>query len=101
MQNELGGPKTEQGKARSSQNALKHGLTSRKLFLLQHENPEHWKQLLADFSEEFQPANSSRTGWSKKWPSPTGACSGPGSPKTLFSIGNGRSRRRIRKEIRS
>jgi hypothetical protein len=58
MQNELGGPKTEQGKARSSQNALKHGLTSRKLFLLQHENPEQWKQLLADFNEEFQPTSS-------------------------------------------
>ena len=56
MQNKLGGPKTPEGKARVSQNAAKHGITSTKMFLLQHENPERWHQMLADFRDEFQPA---------------------------------------------
>ena len=30
MNNKLGGPRTEQGKARSSQNATRHGLRSNK-----------------------------------------------------------------------
>ena len=56
MQNKLGGPRTEQGKARVSQNAVKHGMTSRKMFVLQNENPEEWEQMLADCIQEFQPA---------------------------------------------
>jgi hypothetical protein len=56
MQNKLGGPTTEQGKARVSQNAVKHGMTSRKMFVLQNENPEEWEQMLADCIQEFQPA---------------------------------------------
>ncbi len=54
MQNKPG-PKTEQGKARVSQNALKHGITAKKLFLLQNENPEQWNELLADCVQQFQP----------------------------------------------
>lgn len=57
MQNKLGGPRTEQGKARVSQNALKHGMSSTKMFLLQNESPEQWQQMLAACVEEFQPDN--------------------------------------------
>jgi hypothetical protein len=58
MQNKLGGPKTEQGKARVSQNAVKHGMTSTKMFVLQNENPAEWERMLADCIEEFRPETS-------------------------------------------
>ena len=42
------GPKTAAGKERSSRNALKHGITSSQLFVLQNENPFAWQELLDD-----------------------------------------------------
>lgn len=51
------GPKTAEGKAISSQNARKHGLTSSKMFVLQNENPESWEELLAECRQIFQPTN--------------------------------------------
>lgn len=51
-----GGPATEQGKAISSRNAQKHGLTSNKMFVLQNENPEAWAALLAQCVEGYRPA---------------------------------------------
>src|SRR5215208_6361289 len=57
MNNKLGGPRTEQGKARSSQNATRHGLRSNKLFVLQNENPEAWQEMLDACVDEFQPVN--------------------------------------------
>src|SRR3974390_2454728 len=38
------GPRTEEGKARSSQNALKHGLTSNKSLLLPDEDEEKFRE---------------------------------------------------------
>lgn len=58
MNNKLGGPRTEQGKARSSPNATKHGLRSNKMFVLQNENPEAWQAMLDACIEEFAPANA-------------------------------------------
>ena len=58
MNNKLGGPRTEQGKARSSQNATKHGLRSNKMFVLQNENPEAWQTMLDACVEEFQPISA-------------------------------------------
>lgn len=49
------GPKTEIGKAQSSQNALKHGLASGKL-IIQGENREEYKQLKLDLRNEHQPS---------------------------------------------
>jgi hypothetical protein len=49
------GPKTEPGKAQSSQNALKHGLASGKL-IIQGENREEYKQLKLDLRNEHQPS---------------------------------------------
>ena len=51
------GPATEEGKAKSSLNAIKHGLTSNKVVVLQNENPEDYARLAADFADTFQPAN--------------------------------------------
>jgi hypothetical protein len=48
------GPVTSAGKAASSRNALRHGLTSKTLTLA-NENPEMLTSLLNDLTEEFQP----------------------------------------------
>lgn len=50
-----GGPKTPEGKANSSRNAVKHGAASNKIILLQNESPDAWQQLVADCEEEFVP----------------------------------------------
>ncbi len=48
------GPKTEAGRKRSSQNALKHGLTSQTL-VLPSEDPDEFNQLLTSYLDQFQP----------------------------------------------
>ena len=48
------GPKTEAGLRRSSQNALKHGLSSQTL-LLPSEDPDEFNQLLTSYLDQFQP----------------------------------------------
>ena len=47
------GPRTPEGKARSSQNARKHGLFARDT-VLPEENPEEFIQLIADLEEELE-----------------------------------------------
>jgi hypothetical protein len=49
------GPKTEEGKARSSQNALKTGIYSKAEVLIT-ESQETYEQLIAAFYEQFAPA---------------------------------------------
>lgn len=56
------GPVTEAGKAKSSQNALKHGGLSNRMFVLQNENPEAWQEFLALCVETFKPT----TGFEQK-----------------------------------
>ncbi len=48
------GPKTEAGRKRSSQNALKHGLTAQTL-VLPTEDPDEFQQLLTSYLDQFQP----------------------------------------------
>ena len=48
------GPKTPEGKARSSRNALKHGLSA-KYYVIFHEEQEQFDQLVATFLDEHQP----------------------------------------------
>src|ERR1051325_3917250 len=50
------GPKTPEGKAISSKNALRHGLTAKSI-LLTNENPELYHQLAASYYDKFQPAD--------------------------------------------
>jgi hypothetical protein len=48
------GPKTEEGKAISSQNARTHGCTSTQL-LLPHEDPAEWEALQAAWLRDYSP----------------------------------------------
>jgi hypothetical protein len=50
------GPKTDEGKRKSSMNACKHGLTS-SLIVHQNEDDEEFQRLLAVFIDKFQPAD--------------------------------------------
>jgi hypothetical protein len=54
------GPRTEAGKAISSQNALKHGLASGTLFI-EGENPEDYQAILGGFVTDFAPINQIET----------------------------------------
>jgi hypothetical protein len=53
------GPVTPAGKAASSRNALRHGLTSKTLTLA-NENPEMLTSLIEDLTEEFQPQSNAQ-----------------------------------------
>jgi len=48
------GPRTEEGKARSSQNARKHGLTAQQL-TIKPEEREEFEELLAHYQNDIQP----------------------------------------------
>jgi hypothetical protein len=48
------GPTSPEGKARVSQNALRHGLTSKRV-VLANENPAQWDSLVEALTEEWQP----------------------------------------------
>ena len=51
------GPVTPEGKARSSKNALRHGLAAESLPLT-NESRERFAAMLADYVEVFEPANA-------------------------------------------
>ncbi len=51
------GPKTPEGRARSSQNALKHGLTALKFVLPNVEDRDEFYHLREAYLERFQPAD--------------------------------------------
>src|ERR1700722_6243897 len=53
------GPVTPEGKARSSANSRRHGLTAS--VLLDRESDEHFQLLLADFVDHFQPQTGVET----------------------------------------
>jgi hypothetical protein len=52
------GPRTEEGKARSSQNALKHGLTSNKSLLLPDEDEEEFRRFEAGLKHTYMPLDA-------------------------------------------
>jgi hypothetical protein len=49
------GPRTAAGKARSSRNALKHGLSTRRMVLLGDEEPAEFEALARAFRTELEP----------------------------------------------
>jgi hypothetical protein len=54
------GPRTEAGKQRSSQNALRHGLTC-STAVLPTENQADYEKHCGNFRDEYQPANATET----------------------------------------
>ena len=50
------GPVSPEGLAKSSLNALKHGLTSVSMIILDTEDPDEFERLLSDFFARYQPA---------------------------------------------
>jgi hypothetical protein len=54
------GPRTEAGKQRSSQNALRHGLTARTA-VLPSEDPAAYQRHCRQFIDEYKPATASET----------------------------------------
>src|SRR3954452_14470697 len=50
------GPKTEEGKARSSQNAMKHGLNSNRR-VLPWESQQEYEVLQRTFDEQYRPVS--------------------------------------------
>src|SRR5262245_40327082 len=55
------GPKTEAGKRRSSQNAIRHGLLAQRV-VLDGESEEHFQMLLTQYLEKFDPADGAEFG---------------------------------------
>jgi hypothetical protein len=49
------GPKTPEGREKSSHNATTHGFTSKKTIVLACENPDRFQEMLADYAEAYQP----------------------------------------------
>ncbi len=52
------GPNTPEGKARSSRNALKHGLRARDFVLLPEEDPQEWTQHVLDLEQGYGPVDA-------------------------------------------
>jgi hypothetical protein len=49
------GPKTAEGQERSSRNAIKHGLSSNRIVILDGESEEAWEEYQCHFIAKFQP----------------------------------------------
>jgi hypothetical protein len=56
------GPNTPEGKARSSMNALKHGLRARRFFLLPEEDPAEFSSFVADIRSAYTPEDAVELG---------------------------------------
>jgi hypothetical protein len=52
-----GGPKTPQGRARSSRNSTRHGLRATKILLLPDESQEEYDEMVAGWTNQFLPAD--------------------------------------------
>ena len=50
------GPKSDETRAKSSRNSLRHGLTSQKTILLKCENPDEFQEMLDEYMAVHQPA---------------------------------------------
>ena len=55
------GPTTAAGREKSSRNSLRHGFTSRSTIVLECENPEEFKEMLADYKATYRPDNAAES----------------------------------------
>ena len=78
------GPITAEGKAISSQNSLKHGLTSSHV-VLPHESQEAYDKLEASFTIASSLPTISKANSSRRWPPPAGASAASKLWKLRFS----------------
>ena len=51
------GPKTAEGREKSSRNSLVHGFTAKKTVLLACENPNQFEEMLGDYAKTYQPGS--------------------------------------------
>jgi hypothetical protein len=54
------GPKTAAGLGKSSQNALKHGFTSRNMIVLGCEHPDEFEKFVAEYAETYKPVTAAQ-----------------------------------------
>jgi hypothetical protein len=52
------GPKTDEGRTRSSQNAIKHGLSAHKVVVLEGESEDGWAEFHQGYIAKFQPRDT-------------------------------------------
>jgi len=52
------GPKTPEGREKSSRNAIKHGFTSNSIMVLDSESPDRFHEILNDFYTTYRPAGA-------------------------------------------
>jgi hypothetical protein len=65
------GPKTPEGKARSAQNAVRHGLLAA-ISKLSVESRQGYSDRVQGYYDQFRPKTSSNSAWSRKWRSHAG-----------------------------
>jgi hypothetical protein len=68
------GPKTAEGREKSSRNSLDHGFTSKKNIVLECENEDDFQEMLRDYAATYQPGSRSKRFWWPTWSPPDGAC---------------------------
>jgi hypothetical protein len=51
------GPKTAEGREKSSRNSLDHGFTSKKNIVLEYENEDDFQEMLRDYAVTYQPGS--------------------------------------------
>ena len=79
------GPRTDAGKQRSSQNALKHGLLAVQS-VIPGEDPADYDSLLTEFAERFLPFDPYELSLSSvKWPMPSGVSAASHVSRARFS----------------
>src|ERR1700678_1769534 len=76
------GPKTEEGKAISSRNAVKHGLYSSVKTMVAAENPEEFAGFHRELYRHFAPPTPIKSSWTIKSSAPSGE--GEHSPRCVL-----------------